>query len=119
MVNAELLRLPDEGIVIFTAADNLQDLADILAYDEMLRRWTAAGDAAIRDWARNKRHEAVKALLPNHIAEYRRGKVVTAKGIGIQANEVFKIASDSRSSREDLRSRSWKLSTPASKRSRS
>ena len=52
-------------------------------------------------WAHTKRHEAVKALLPNHIAEYRRGKVVTAKGIGIQANEVFKIASDARSSRED------------------
>ena len=71
-----------------------ENLADILAYDEMLRKWTAAGDAAIRDWARTKRHEAVKALLPNHVAEYRRGKVVTAKGIGIQANEVFKIASD-------------------------
>jgi len=78
-----------------------ENLADILAYDEMLRKWTDAGDAAIRDWARTKRHEAVKALLPNHIAEYRRGKVGTAKGIGIQANEVFKIASDSRTSRED------------------
>jgi hypothetical protein len=77
------------------------NLADILAYDEMLRKWTDPCDAAVRDWARSKRHEAVAALLPNHIAEYRRGKVVTAKGIGIQANEVFKIASDSRSSRED------------------
>jgi len=97
--------LADSRIAVCVPADLSEDtrenLADILAYDEMLRKWTDPGDSAIREWARSKRHEAVKALLPNHIAEYRRGKVVTAKGIGIQANEVFKIASDSRSSRED------------------
>ncbi len=50
----------------------------------------------MRDYAENKRRDAVKALLKDQLDEFRRGKILTQKGYGIPTAEIFKVSKDSR-----------------------
>jgi hypothetical protein len=64
-------------------------LADLLAAEEMKRTCSAPNQASLRDFADGKRRDAVKALLKCQQDEFRRGQILTQKGYGIKAVEVF------------------------------
>jgi hypothetical protein len=64
-------------------------LADLLAAEEMKRTCAAPNQASLRDYADGKRREAVKVLLKCQQDEFRRGQILTQKGYGIKAVEVF------------------------------
>jgi hypothetical protein len=66
-----------------------EGLADILAAEQMKRNFTAPNQAGLRDYAESRRKEAVKAILKCQLDEFRRGKVLSQKGYGIPAIEVF------------------------------
>lgn len=80
-----------------------ENLADLVACDEFLKEYSdqthpMAGED--RDRAKSRRQDAIGRILKNQIEEFRRGKIVTAKGYGILADEVFKTAAASRGGRE-------------------
>lgn len=64
-------------------------LADLLAADEMKRTCAAPNQSSLRDYADGKRKDAVKTLLKCQQDEFRRGQILTQKGYGIKAVEVF------------------------------
>ena len=64
-------------------------LADLLAAEEMKRTCSAPNQASLRDYADGKRRDAVKVLLKCQQDEFRRGQILTQKGYGIKAVEVF------------------------------
>jgi hypothetical protein len=64
-------------------------LADLLAAEEMKRTCAAPNQASLRDYADGKRRDAVKTLLKCQQDEFRRGQILTQKGYGIKAVEVF------------------------------
>ena len=64
-------------------------LADLLAAEEMKRTCAAPNQVSLRDYADGKRRDAVKALLKCQQDEFRRGQILTQKGYGIKAVEVF------------------------------
>ena len=64
-------------------------LADILAAEQMKKNSTAPNQASLRDYAESRRKEAVKMILKCQLDEYKRGKILTQKGYGIPALEVF------------------------------
>ena len=64
-------------------------LADLLAAEEMKKNCAAPSQGALRDYADSKRRDAIKAILKCQQDEFRRGKVVTQKGYGIKAVQVF------------------------------
>jgi hypothetical protein len=71
-------------------SDSTRDaLADLLAAEEMKRTCAAPNQASLRDYADGKRRDAVKALLKCQQDEFRRGQILTQKGYGIKAVEVF------------------------------
>ena len=55
----------------------------------MKRACAAPNQASLRDYADGKRREAVKVLLKCQQDEFRRGQILTQKGYGIKAVEVF------------------------------
>ena len=65
------------------------ELADLLSAEEMKRTCSAPNQSSLRDYADTKRREAVKALLKCQQDEFRRGQILTQKGYGIKAVEVF------------------------------
>src|SRR5262249_36910863 len=67
-------------------------LAELVAAEQMKRQCSAPNQGELRDYADGKRRDAVKRLLKCQLDEYRRGKVLTQKGYGIQAIEIFKSA---------------------------
>ena len=64
-------------------------LADLLAAEEMKRTCSAPNQTSLRDYADGKRRDAVKVLLKCQQDEFRRGQILTQKGYGIKAVEVF------------------------------
>ena len=64
-------------------------LADLLAAEEMKRTCSAPNQGSLREYADGKRKEAVKTLLKCQQDEFRRGQILTQKGYGIKAVEVF------------------------------
>lgn len=85
------------------SVDTRENLADIVACEDFLREYsdqTHPTAGADRDRAKGRRQEAIGRILKNQIEEYRRGKIVTAKGYGIVAEEVFKTAATARGGRE-------------------
>jgi hypothetical protein len=65
-------------------------LADLIAAEQMKRNSSAPNQNNLREYADNKRREAVKLILKCQLDEFRRGNVLTQKGYGIPAQEVFK-----------------------------
>jgi hypothetical protein len=79
--------------------DSLSDetreaLADLIAAENLKRNSTAPNQNSLRDYADNTRRKAIKAILKCQLDEFRRGKVLTQKGYGIPATEVFKITTE-------------------------
>jgi hypothetical protein len=70
--------------------DTREALADLMAAEQMKRNCSAPNQSTLRDYADGKRREALKAVLKCQQDEYRRGKVITQKGYGIPAIEIFK-----------------------------
>lgn len=64
-------------------------LSDLLAAEEMKRTCSAPNQGALREYADGKRKDAVKTLLKSQQDEFRRGQILTQKGYGIKAVEVF------------------------------
>jgi len=80
-----------------------ENLADLVACDSFLQEYSDtkhpnAGDD--RDLARTRRQDVIGRILKNQIDEFRRGNIVTSKGYGIVADEVFKTATTARGGRE-------------------
>jgi len=69
--------------------DTRDALADLLAAEEMKKNCSAPNQGSLRDYADGKRKDAIKAILKCQQDEFRRGKVLTQKGYGIPAAEVF------------------------------
>lgn len=69
-------------------------LADLIAAENLKRNSTAPNQNSLRDYADNTRRKAIKAVLKCQLDEFRRGKVLTQKGYGIPATEVFKNSTD-------------------------
>ncbi|HOC57135.1 MAG TPA: DUF6079 family protein [Verrucomicrobiota bacterium] len=76
------------------SADTRDALADLLAAEEMKKNCAAPNQGALRDYADGKRRDAIKAILKCQQDEFRRGKVVTQKGYGIQAVQTFATPKD-------------------------
>ncbi len=77
--------------------DSLSDetreaLAELIAAENLKRSSTGPNQTGLREYAENKRREAVKAILKCQLDEFRRGKVLTQKGYGIPAKEIFKVS---------------------------
>jgi len=72
--------------------DTREALADLMAAEQMKRNCSAPNQSTLREYADQKRREALKAVLKCQQDEYRRGKVITQKGYGIPAIEIFKTA---------------------------
>jgi len=70
--------------------DTREALADLMAAEQMKRNCSAPNQHTLREYADGKRREALKAVLKCQQDEYRRGKVITQKGYGIPAVEIFK-----------------------------
>jgi hypothetical protein len=64
-------------------------LADMLAAEEMKKNCAAPNQGSLREYADGKRRDAIKSILKCQQDEFRRGKVLTQKGYGIPAIEVF------------------------------
>ena len=69
-------------------------LADLIAAENLKRNSTAPNQNSLRDYADNTRRKAIKAILKCQLDEFRRGKVLTQKGYGIPATEVFEISTE-------------------------
>jgi hypothetical protein len=69
-------------------------LADLIASENLKRNSTAPNQNSLRDYADNTRRKAIKTILKCQLDEFRRGKVLTQKGYGIPATEIFKITSE-------------------------
>lgn len=69
-------------------------LADLLACEEMKRVCAAPNQGSLRDYSDVKRREAVKVLLKCQQDEFRRGQILTQKGYGIKAIEIFATHKD-------------------------
>ncbi|HOC58274.1 MAG TPA: hypothetical protein PKI20_21835, partial [Verrucomicrobiota bacterium] len=76
------------------STDTRDALADLLAAEEMKKNCAAPNQGALRDYADGKRRDAIKAILKCQQDEFRRGKVVTQKGYGIQAVQTFATPKD-------------------------
>jgi hypothetical protein len=76
-----------------TLSEDTRDaLAEYVACNRMLDHYNDRdhpGKGAFRDWAKNRRREAMKTLLAQQATEYRRGAIVTQKEIGLPANQYF------------------------------
>jgi hypothetical protein len=71
--------------------DTREVLADLIAAEQMKRNCSAPNQSGLRDYAENKRKEAISAILKCQQDEFRRGKVITQKNYGIPAVEIFKL----------------------------
>ena len=76
------------------SSDTRDALADFLAAEEMKKNCAAPTQGTLRDYADTKRREAIKVILKCQQDEFRRGKVVTQKGYGIQAVQLFAAPKD-------------------------
>lgn len=69
-------------------------IAELLAAEQLKRSATAPNQAGLKEYAENKRRDALKLLLKCQLDEFKRGKVLTQKGYGIPAKEIFKASKD-------------------------
>jgi hypothetical protein len=69
-------------------------LADLIAAENLKRNSTGPSQNSLRDYADNKRREAIKTVLSCQLHEFRRGKVLTQKGYAIPATEIFKVTTE-------------------------
>ena len=69
-------------------------LADLIAAENLKRNAAAPSQNSLRDYADKTRRTAIKAILKCQLDEFRRGKVLTQKGYGIPAKEVFEISAE-------------------------
>lgn len=76
------------------SADTREALAGFMAAEQMKRNASAPNQTSLREYAENKRREAVKDILKCQLDEFRRGKVLTQKGYGIPAAEIFKFSKE-------------------------
>jgi len=76
------------------APETRDALADLLAAEEMKKNCAAPNQGSLREYADGKRRDAIKAILKCQQDEFRRGKVVTQKGYGIHAVQIFATAKD-------------------------
>jgi hypothetical protein len=74
--------------------DTREALADLMAAEQMKRNASAPNQTNLREYAETKRRDAVKAILKCQLDEFRRGKVLTQKGYGIPATEIFKLSKE-------------------------
>jgi hypothetical protein len=74
------------------SSDTREALADVIAAEQMKQKCSAPNQSTLREYAEGKRREALKVILKCQLDEYRRGKVITQKGYGIPAVEIFKAA---------------------------
>lgn len=85
--------LKDMRVAVCRPEDLSQDtrdaLADLLAAEEMKKTCSAPSQGSLREHAEGKRKDAVKALLKCQQDEFRRGQILTQKGYGIKAVEIF------------------------------
>jgi hypothetical protein len=105
-----LTTMPDVGDDKITAAladvrvavcrpDSLSEetreaIADLIAAENLKRNSQAPNQNSLRDYADNTRRKAIKTVLKCQLDEFRRGKVLTQKGYGIPATEVFKVSTE-------------------------
>ena len=78
----------------YLSSETRDALADFLAADEMRKNSAAPNQGTLRDYADTKRRDAIKIILKCQQDEFRRGKVVTQKGYGIQAVQLFATPKD-------------------------
>lgn len=71
------------------SAESRDSLAELLAAEEMKKNCAAPTQGLLREYAETRRREAIKVILKSQQDEFRRGKVITQKGFGIQAMQVF------------------------------
>ena len=76
------------------SAETREALADLIAAEQMKRNASAPNQTSLREYAETKRREAVKDILKCQLDEFRRGKVLTQKGYGIPAAEIFKLSKE-------------------------
>jgi hypothetical protein len=76
------------------AVETRDALADLIAAEEMKKNCAAPNQGILREYADTKRKDAVKAILKCQQDEFRRGKVITQKGYGIQAMQIFATPKD-------------------------
>lgn len=76
--------------------DTREALANLIAAEQMKRNASAPNQTGLRDYAENKRRDAVKSILKDQLDEFRRGKVLSQKGYGIPTAEIFKVSKESR-----------------------
>ena len=69
-------------------------IADLIAAENLKRNSQAPNQNSLRDYADNTRRKAIKTVLKCQLDEFRRGKVLTQKGYGIPATEVFKVSTE-------------------------
>ena len=69
-------------------------LSDLLAAEEMKKNCANPNQGSLRDYADEKRKAAIKTILKCQQDEFRRGKVLSQKGYGIPAAEVFAQAKE-------------------------
>jgi hypothetical protein len=74
--------------------DTREGLADLMAAEQMKRNASAPNQTSLREYAEARRRDAVKAILKCQLNEFRRGKVLTQKGYGIPAAEIFKLSKE-------------------------
>lgn len=74
--------------------DSRESLAELIAAEQLKRNSSSPNQASLRDYAETKRREAVKAILKCQLDEYRRGQVLTQKGYGIPAKDIFMLSKD-------------------------
>ena len=76
------------------SADTREALAGFMAAEQMKRNASAPNQTSLREYAETKRREAVKDIMKCQLDEFRRGKVLTQKGYGIPAAEIFKFSKE-------------------------
>jgi Family of unknown function (DUF6079) len=80
------------------AQETRDAVADLLAAEEMKKNCSAPNQTTLREYADDKRKNAIKTILKCQQDEFRRGKIITQKGYGIPAVDVFTATKE----REDL-----------------
>ena len=64
-------------------------LADLVACDEMKKKFSGPTDDEIRFKIEERRRKAAAELLKHQVATYRQGQIVTQRGLGIPPADIF------------------------------
>lgn len=83
--------------------DTRENLADLVACDDFLDEYSELTHPHAdedRERAKTRRQNVIGRILKNQIDEFRRGEIITSKGYGILAEEIFKSTATSHGGRE-------------------